>query len=109
MIASEDEKKVLDEFLEKMDADENYVPNEDELDILDKLGLLEEVCEEENIELDLSTVQNFQLNVNEYKKGLKDASYYVGFANALKSVGYPMALIHELLLVNHNKKDNGML
>lgn len=105
MIINEKEKEVLDGFLTKMDENEDYIPNEEEIEVLDKFGLLEEDEDEERIILDLDNIQNFQLNINEYKKGLKDASYYVGFINALKSVGYPTALIHDLILGTSLKKE----
>lgn len=104
-VEGEDKEVILD-FIKKCEEDENYLPTEDEMDILKKYGLFDDLLAEEDdqeddcigIDVSIHNVQGLSLNKTEYNKGLNDASYYIGFISGLKTVNYPTKLIHELML-----------
>lgn len=106
-VTGEDKEIILD-FIKKCEEDEAYTPTEEELMALERYGLLDDILceddeddeEDECVGIDISThvVQGLSLDVEEYEKGIKDASYFVGFISSLKSIGYPTKLIHELIL-----------
>lgn len=113
-VQGEDKDIILD-FIKKCEEDESYVPSEEELKALERYGLLDDILceddedeEDECIGIDVSTheVQGLGLSVSEYSKGVKDASYFVGFVSALKSIGYPTKLIHEIILNSQTCESN---
>ena len=90
-------KENLDDKLEVQGKDKDII-----LDFITK-------CEEDEcIGIDICTheVQGLGLSVSEYSKGVKDASYFVGFVSALKSIGYPTKLIHEIILNSQTCESN---
>lgn len=111
-----EDKEIILEFIKKCEEDEAYIPSEEEIDALERYGLLDDVlCEDDEddeddecVGIDISThdVQGLPLDSERYEKGIKDASYYVGFASALKSIGYPTKFIHELMLNSQNCESN---
>lgn len=117
------DKKILEDLLDKFEKNEEYEPTEIEIGILEKYGLIEDIeeiddiddiecdcCDEENeeFEIDVCTelLNGHEPDLDKYKKGLNDASYYIGFIAGLKNVGYPTNLIHELILNGMNAKNN---
>lgn len=106
-IQGEDKDIILD-FIKKCEEDESYIPTEEEMNALERYGLLDDILNDdedddyedhcEGIDICTHEVQGLTLSKDEYNRGLSEASYYVGFISALKTVNYPTKLIHELML-----------
>lgn len=54
------------------------------------------------IEVDLENIQGSKLDDEQFKAGLREASFVCGIASALKSVGFDNAQVFEYILLREN-------
>ena len=95
----------LIELAEKCEEDDNYIPTEEEMELLYKIGFEDETkseceCNEEitGVPVDFEKVVNLPIDAKSYRRGIEEASYIVGFVSALRGVDYPTDLIHQLVI-----------
>lgn len=63
---------------------------------------LEKMLSEPVIEISLDSCEGQKIDNKEFAKGVKDASYYVGFISALQQINVPIGQILEVLITKEN-------
>lgn len=98
-----EENKELELNEEEQGFDLDSLSREELMDVVSQLLSQKE----KEVEIDTDNVSDFELNRNEFKAGIDSVSFIAGQFSCLNSVGYPVDMIHEMILnretIEHNQ------
>lgn len=97
--------KELENQLEEDITKENEIEEEDRVYTSEEvLSIIDEIMPK--VELNIEKLHNLELDVEEFKRGLKDASYIAGQYSALRSVGLGEDFAYNILLNESTSRGN---
>lgn len=93
------ENQIEEEIVEDIEIDEDRVYTSEEV-----ISIIDEIMPK--VELNTEKLNNLELDIDEFRRGLKDASYMAGQYSALRSVGLSEEFAYNVVLNESTSRGN---